>query len=104
MAILVHNRSIALTLANIKMRQTEFKNLTLIIVAFSLWNLISCQNQIKNGATTLGVVNQIDITKIETIKLPRPNSGTYSFEDAENRKNKIYKMQLSVKHFDWIIV
>jgi hypothetical protein len=77
--------------------------LILIIVAFILWNLISCQHQIKKGTTTtLEIVDQIDTTKIETIELPRPNSGTYSFEDAENRKDEIYKMQLSVKYFDWI--
>jgi len=47
------------------------------------------------------ILTSIDESKVEVVALPRPNSGTYSYEEAELRKSEIYDMQLSVKHFGW---
>lgn len=72
--------------------------LTLLIGGIAL----NCQNQIQSEANvSIEVLSIIDSTKVNAIQLPRPNSGTFSFEEAEKRKNEIYDMQLSVKYFDW---
>lgn len=64
--------------------------------------LVGCQNQSQNKIdNSTEVLSKIDTNKVIAIQLPRPNSGTFSFEEAENRKDEIYNMQLSVKHFDW---
>ena len=48
------------------------------------------------------VITFIDTSMLKVVGLPRPNSMTFSFEEAEKRKNEIYDMALTVKHFDWI--
>lgn len=47
------------------------------------------------------ILLEIDTNKVEVTQLPRPNSGTFSFEEAEKRKHEIYNMQLSPKYFEW---
>lgn len=44
---------------------------------------------------------EFDFSKLKPIELPRPNSGTYSYEQAGKRKNEIYNLQLTPKHFGW---
>ena len=35
------------------------------------------------------------------VELPRPNSGTYTFEEAGKRKDEIYKIKLTKKYKTW---
>ena len=35
------------------------------------------------------------------VELPRPNSGTYSFKQANERKNEIFSIATSEKDFKW---
>lgn len=64
--------------------------------------MVSCQNQIQNKTDdSIEVLSNIDTNKVVAIQLPRLNSGTFSFEEAEKKKYEIYDMQLSVKYFDW---
>lgn len=86
------------TLANIEMTRLTKISFTLLLGGIAL----SCQNQIQNKTNdSIEVLSNIDTIKVSTIQLLRPNSGTFSFEEAEKRKNEIYDMQLSVKYFDW---
>ncbi|MCB9256809.1 MAG: hypothetical protein H6579_06750 [Chitinophagales bacterium] len=63
---------------------------------------LSCHNQIQRERNdSIEILSIIDTTKVRAIQLPRPNSGTFNFEEAEKRKKEIYDMQLSVKYFDW---
>lgn len=80
------------------MRRLINISLTFLLGGFAL----SCQNQIQTGANdSVEVLSIIDTTKVSTVPLPRPNSGIFSFEEAEKRKNEILDMQLSTKYFGW---
>ena len=85
-------------LANIEMTRLILITLTFLLGGIAL----SCQNQIQTEANdSIEVLLIIDTTKVTAVQLPRPNSGTFSFEEAEKRKNEIYDMQLTTKYFDW---
>ncbi|MCG8574801.1 MAG: hypothetical protein MI810_07950 [Flavobacteriales bacterium] len=89
----------------------------LVTLGISCYGLIACHNQHQEKTEKIvspnktqsnidtskpkAILSPIDTNKVEIVQLPRPNSGTFSFEEAENRKGEIYDMQLSVKHFDW---
>ena len=74
----------------------------IIIISVVAWSLIGCQNQIKNETTSsTNRIFNIETKKVEVVQLPRPNSGTFSYEKAEKRKDEIYDMQLSPKYFEW---
>lgn len=84
--------------ADIKMTKSTKIILTLLLGVSAL----SCQKQIQNKTNdSIDILTNIDTIKVSAVQLPRPNSGTFSFEEAEKRKDEIYDMQLSVKHFDW---
>jgi len=85
-------------MANVKITRLIIITLTFLLAGI----FISCQNQIQHeNNDSLEVLSSIDTSEVRTIQLPRPNSYTFSFEEAEKRKNEIYDMQLSVKYFDW---
>ncbi|NOQ73510.1 MAG: hypothetical protein GQ574_16005 [Crocinitomix sp.] len=44
----------------------------------------------------------IDTNYMEVIKLPRPNSGTYSYAEAEKKRIDIYNLRPTDKYIDWI--
>ena len=44
---------------------------------------------------------EYDFSRLKSVELPRPNSGTFTYEQAGRRKNEIYSMQLTPKHFSW---
>jgi hypothetical protein len=46
-------------------------------------------------------ITKFDFSRLKPIELPRPNSGTFSYEQAGKRKKEIYNMQLTPKHFGW---
>lgn len=46
-------------------------------------------------------ITEFDFSKLKPMELPRPNSGTFSYEQAGKRKNEIYNLQLTPKHFAW---
>ncbi|MFN6075401.1 MAG: hypothetical protein ACK476_04230 [Fluviicola sp.] len=70
---------ISLSLVSYKREQTETIDLSKSIIEFK----------------------DIDTNLLQAVKLPMPNSGTYSFEEAEKRKNEIYEMELTVRYFEW---
>ncbi len=78
--------------------------LIIISLTFLLSGIVmSFQNLIQTEVNDSNVVlSIIDTTKVSLVQLPRPNSGIFSFEEAEKRKNEIFNMQLSTKYFDWI--
>ncbi len=52
------------------------------------------------------IVSSIDLSKLNITGLPCPNSSTkaggpWTYEEAEKRKNEIYKMELTKKNFNW---
>tara|TARA_Y100001954_G_scaffold231927_1_gene282304 strand:+ start:596 stop:1162 length:567 start_codon:yes stop_codon:yes gene_type:complete len=77
--------------------------LIIIILTFLLGGIaLSCQNQIQPEANaSIEVLSIIDTTKVSVVQLPRPSSRTFTFEEAEKRKNEIFDLQLSTKYFDW---
>jgi hypothetical protein len=84
-------------LVNIKM-----KKIITGIISVAYFSLMSCQNQDQRKTTPSSeILSILDTKNTEFLQLPRPNSGTYTFEEAKNRKGEIYDMQLSVKYFDW---
>lgn len=70
--------------------------LTFLIAGIGL----SCQMQTeaKNSTEVLMV---IDTTKVSAVQLPYPSGGTLSVEEAGQRQDEIFEMQLSTKYFDW---
>jgi len=73
----------------------------LLIKAFIfIWGITSCQNR-KVHTSSKEILSHIDSNDVSVVRLPTPNSGSYSFEEAKNRKNEIYDMQLSIKHHQW---
>ena len=68
--------------------------------------LLACQNQAQTETETkkyepIEVLSYIDTNIVEAVQLPRPNSGTFSFEEAGKHKDEIYDMEPSVKYFNW---
>jgi hypothetical protein len=53
-------------------------------------------HQTKNTLTVAS-----NFSKLRLIALPRPNSGTFSYRQAEERKAEIYNLQPTSKYFDW---
>lgn len=45
---------------------------------------------------------KFDFSRLKPVELPRPNSGTFTYEQAGKRKNEIYNLQLTPKYFDWM--
>ena len=46
-------------------------------------------------------IKEFDFSSLKPKELPRPNSGTFSYEQAEKRKNEIYNLQHTPKYFGW---
>jgi hypothetical protein len=42
-----------------------------------------------------------DLCSMKLQMLPRPNSGKFTFEEAEKRKKEIYNLHPTLKFFDW---
>lgn len=74
----------------------------LLFVTFTMLSILSCQNQISIESVPLSPnISSFDTALVEVVELPRPNSGKFTFEEAEKRKGEIFEMQLSPKHFEW---
>ncbi len=67
----------------------------LVICAFSTINVFS---QVE---TVVQLPSPSDTNLFTLTELPRPNSGTYSFEEADKHKNEIYDMSLTAKYTNW---
>jgi hypothetical protein len=67
-----------------------------IIVSDATGQIISRTNSEK-----IDTIAVIDFSKLKIVELPRPNSGTYSYEEAGKRKNEIYNLQPTQKYFAW---
>lgn len=46
-------------------------------------------------------ITGFDFSKLYLLELLRSNSETFSYEQAGKRKNEIYNLQLTPKHFAW---
>lgn len=46
-------------------------------------------------------IAEFDLFRLNPVELPRPNSGTFSYEEAGKRKNEIYNLYLTPKYFSW---
>ncbi len=72
------------------------------LLIISSFGLTSCwSNDIKEENAKTEVLYEIDTNHIEVVQLARPNSGTYTFSEAEELKHNIYQMQLTSKFFEW---
>lgn len=93
------------------MSKLIFLTINIIFLTF-----ISCQSKSENDnlyatgnstntesekASSTDILLNIDTTQIKIVQLPRPNSGAYSYDEAEKRKGEIYDMQLTSKYFEW---
>jgi len=75
-----------------------------LFFALSLTIIVSNANsQIidRTNSEKIDTITSIDFSKLKIVELPRPNSGTYSYEEAGKRKNEIYNLQPTQKYFDW---
>ncbi|WP_153796627.1 hypothetical protein [Foetidibacter luteolus] len=97
------------TLAGILLDTLLLMNSQMIKLLFSFSFLFVVN--ISKGQTTVQKksVNQTkdtlkrnyDFSRLKPVELPRPNSGTFTYEQAGKRKNEIYNLQLTPKHFSW---
>jgi len=46
-------------------------------------------------------IADINFSKLKIVGLPRPNSGTYTYEQAGKRKDEIYSLRITNKFFAW---
>jgi hypothetical protein len=44
---------------------------------------------------------KFDFSRLDLTALPRPNSGSFTYEQAGKRKNEIYNIQVTPKYFNW---
>lgn len=76
--------------------------LMMVLLLVFCGGLYRCQYQSQNSTDdSIEILSEMDSTKFVVVELPRPNSGDFSYEEAEKRKDDIYEMQLSAKYFDW---
>ena len=69
--------------------------LLLLLIIFPVF-LVSC-NSSKHQTTHLAhaMMNQL-------VELPRPNSGTYSFEEADLHRHEIFSNKPTLQIYDWL--
>lgn len=80
------------------------KRLFPFIVLFISLSLVSYnrkQTKTIDLSKSILVFKDIDTNLRQVVKLPMPNSGTYSFKEAEKRKNEIYEMELTDRYCEW---
>lgn len=73
----------------------------ILFISLSLVSYNSEQTKTIDLSKSVIVFKDIDTNLLQVVELPRPNSGKYSFEEAEKRKNEIYEMQLMDKYLNW---
>lgn len=57
--------------------------------------------QRKSDNPTEDTLKKFDFSRLKLADLPRPNSGTFTYEQAGKRKKEIYNLQITPKYFGW---